>query len=132
MQPTTQPYGDKIRLVKDFTVKLGALVITVKKGFTSDGASVPQIFWSLGFDPFSPQSVTAALVHDILYKAKAFDRKTCDWIFYTLLRENKVGWIKAHVYLFGVRVGGWLPWSLYSKKTQQTAWKYLLLQNNVL
>ena len=132
MQPTIQPSGNKVKLANDFTVKLGALVITILKGYKSDGASVPQIFWSLGFDPFAPKTLSGALVHDILYTVKVFDRKTTDGILYALLRQNGVGIFKSSLYWIGVRLGGWLPWKLTKKSAVKHAWEHLQIVNNVL
>jgi len=131
MHPVVTSHGDNYKVKEDFTVWVGQLYITVKKGFVSDGASVPQIFWSLGLDPFSPRTLAAALVHDILYKVRVLDRKTTDTIFYELLRIYHLSWFKAHVYYWGVRLGGWLPWMLVKKGDKKNL-KYLQLVNNVL
>ncbi len=61
-----KPFGkDRFEVVKEFEVSLCGLNFIVPKGFISDGASVPRIFWSI-FPPNSPEYLSAVVVHDYL------------------------------------------------------------------
>ncbi|MCR6593631.1 DUF1353 domain-containing protein [Campylobacter insulaenigrae] len=56
---------DRFELQKEFEVSLCNLKITIPKGFTSNGANIPRIFWSI-FPPNSPEYLSAVVVHDYL------------------------------------------------------------------
>ena len=48
-------------MTKDFSARVGGLIFIVKKGFITDGASVPRFFWSLGIDMSTPARIAQAL-----------------------------------------------------------------------
>lgn len=80
--------------------------IIVPRGFETDGASVPRIFWTL-FSPFGP-CFPAAVVHDYLYAAgpARLKRKDCDVIFYDAMKDVGVGWLQRSIIYRAVRIGG--------------------------
>jgi len=91
-------------LDKDFEVDvLGFHKIVVPRGFRTDLASVPRIFWVL-IPPFGRYS-QAAVVHDYLYRME-HDRKEADSIFYDLMIEYGVWKWKAIIMYLGVRAFG--------------------------
>lgn len=62
--PILQPNkNNKLILLKDYTYG----EIKIKKGFETNGADVPRIFWSI-IPPFKPKYLPAVLVHDYLIK----------------------------------------------------------------
>jgi hypothetical protein len=81
--------------------------ITVPKGFLTDGASVPRIFWSF-FSPFG-EYFKAALIHDFLYtkENKSFNRIESDKIFLEAMIEVGVPYIRRSLIYRAVRLGGW-------------------------
>ncbi|EAJ1254841.1 DUF1353 domain-containing protein [Campylobacter lari] len=56
---------DRFEVVKEFEVSLCGLNFIVPKGFKTDGASIPRLFWSL-FPPFKSEYFSACVVHDYL------------------------------------------------------------------
>ena len=100
----------RIKLIKKFEVEFqdgkDHHYFTIPKGFVSDGASIPKIFWSLGFTPFQGKTLPASLVHDYFYKNHIPDRKFADYCFYHLLKKYKVNFVKRFIYWFFVRLFG--------------------------
>lgn len=89
-------------LTNDFTYHVGKLpsdlVAFVPRGFITDGASVPRVFWSF-FPPWGPYG-QAAILHDYLCnylclfengKKKYITRKQCDDIFLEAMDVLGVG-----------------------------------------
>ena len=61
-----KPYDKyKFEVVEDLKVSLNCIDFTLPKGYTTDGASIPRIFWSL-YPPYKPQWLTACVIHDYL------------------------------------------------------------------
>jgi len=82
--------------------------IEVPRGFRTDGASIPRIFWNI-LSPFG-QYFPAALVHDFLYsKASGWhiDRALADQIFLDAMEDIGVSWLTRHTIHRAVRLGGW-------------------------
>ena len=79
---------------------------TIPKGFCTDGASIPQFFWSWIGSPFLPSVIEAAIVHDYLYKHHETTRKEAAAIFREMLLERGVPRWKAHRMWLAVRIFG--------------------------
>ena len=87
--------------------------VTVPKGFLTDGASVPRVFWFL-FPPFG-RYMDAAVAHDYLCehcivekmgREISISRREADEIFFTIMSFHKV-WLPSKFILFGcVRLWG--------------------------
>lgn len=84
------------------------LDFTVPEGFETDGASIPRFLWSTIGSPFMPQFIEAAVLHDYLYKTGHATRAEADELFYLMLRQDGVSWVRAHVMWMAVRAFGWL------------------------
>jgi len=82
---------------------------TAGKGARVDGASIPQLFWSLVGGPFEGQYRNASIVHDTECTAPYRHRwQDVHEMFYEASRAGGVGWLKAKVmfaavYHFGPR-----------------------------
>lgn len=74
---------------------------TIGKGKTSDGASIPKIFWSVIGDPFNPKFARAAWFHDYM-AVKGADVPEISEVFYRLLLEDGVNRIKAGAMRYAV------------------------------
>ena len=77
-------------------------VITLKKGFKTDGLSVPSLFqWFLpSWDKENANYNLAGIIHDTLYTTKGsniFCREEVDDIFRGLLRDSGISRFKAGV-----------------------------------
>lgn len=87
--------------------------VTVPKGFLTDGASIPRIFWFL-FPPFG-RYMDAAIVHDYLCEHCIIERMgetvkitraEADDIFLTIMSYHKV-WLPSKIILYScVRLWG--------------------------
>ncbi|HDV7508706.1 TPA: DUF1353 domain-containing protein [Campylobacter jejuni] len=69
-----KPYDkDRFELVNDYEFELPCFKGKIEKGFITDGASIPRIFWSL-FPPFKSEYFSACVIHDFLCE-RAISRK---------------------------------------------------------
>lgn len=60
----------------------------IEQGFTSDGCTIPKIFWVLIGCPHTPKYIPASLIHDWILdnpEAVDYDRKYADLVFKTEL-----------------------------------------------
>lgn len=72
--------------------------ITIPKGFTTDGASIPKAVWSIIGSPFTPRFIEAAIVHDFCC-VNQFDGDGRDILFYeTLIRNGVKTWRAKAMY----------------------------------
>ena len=105
------------RLTASFRYHSSVGTIQIPKGFYTDGASVPKIFWNI-FSPWGSY-FSAALVHDFLYSKDSNEifpvagRKEADLIFKEAMFNAGVGWITRETVYRAVRLGGWAS---YKKK----------------
>lgn len=86
--------------------------ITVPKGFVFDGASIPRWLWSLVGSPQTGRYRDAAIIHDWLYyRGRVWPRdyrprKDADRVFYEAMRANGVGYERATLMYWAVRLFG--------------------------
>lgn len=83
-------------------------VIRVPKGFITDFASVPRLFWMV--IPPDGEYTAAAVVHDYLYHKHIYKRKRSDKIFLEAMKTLKVPFWKRRIMYRAVRLFGWVPW----------------------
>lgn len=61
-----KPYDkDKFELIEDYEFYLPSLNGKIPKGFKTNGADIPRIFWSL-FPPYASEYFSAVVIHDFL------------------------------------------------------------------
>lgn len=114
--------GPRLAVVmKEFQFKSEALgLITVEKGFDTDYASVPRIFWAIY--PPDGSYTDAAVIHDYLYwyqaaqPGKPITRVEADAVFLEAMTALGVPWHRRHILHKAVRVGGWVPWGKRAKE----------------
>jgi hypothetical protein len=96
------------RLTKSFryySSKHGLIEVPVD--FITDGASIPQAFWSI-LAPFGPY-FAAAIIHDFLYSIQStykFTRREIDEIFKEAMYNEGADWITREVIFRAVRTFG--------------------------
>lgn len=105
------PDGRKSRLYQDYIREINGYCITVPKGFITDGASVPRVFWIL----FPPQGkyTPAAIIHDYLYSKfndTGINRTLADKIFLFIMEELGVGFLRRKAMYRAVRSFGEPSW----------------------
>lgn len=104
---------DRFILASHASVESSLGVIRVPKGFSFDGASIPQALWSLGLDPFNPRFLHASCVHDWLYythqiHSGELSRGQVDTLFGELLVKAGVDRVRVWSMVKAVRMfGGW-------------------------
>jgi hypothetical protein len=79
-------------------------------GSKTDGASIPQAFWSIIGGPFEGKYREAAVIHDVACDQRSRSWKDVHYAFYTAMRCSGVDEMKAKimyyaVYNFGPRWG---------------------------
>lgn len=79
-------------LAFDWKIEVSFGVVEIKRGFVTDGASVPRMAWLFAGHPMESPRVYAALVHDWLYCAHVCDRRTADLIYKEVLERYRAKW----------------------------------------
>jgi hypothetical protein len=101
--------GRRLQLLEDFAyIDPRGRLWSAPKDSVVDGASIPQVFWSITGGPLEGKYRNASIVHDV-----ACDRRTVPWeqvhmMFYEACRcggvpENQAKLLYAAVYHFGPR-----------------------------
>lgn len=88
--------------------------IRIPKGFTTDFASVPRLFWQIL--PPDGQYTGAALVHDYLYWLQLRTRKESDGIFLEAMKALGVPLVERLIMYQAVRSFGWMPWNNQARR----------------
>lgn len=115
-------------LVADWECDCPAGLLTVKHGFTSDGASIPRSLWSLVGPRYDEHTMIAALAHDALYAAELCDRGLADECLRVLCLESGCSALKARLYWLAVRAGGGVPWRRHTAVSISAARTFASLQ----
>lgn len=109
----TSDRGDVIALTRSFSVVFKGQRIVVPKGFESDGASVPRLFWRTVFPPTDAHAIRAAILHDYIYRKAdhcGITRKEADTAFFALMIWDGVPTYRAYRAYLGVRLFGGGSW----------------------
>jgi hypothetical protein len=115
----------KAKLLKDLSVKFDGLKFTVKKGYITDGASIPKLLAPIGGYPFSGDTLDAAIMHDIFYQTRRYSRFTCDYNFLFLMKKYNVFILKRWAYFFAVRLFGWAAYGFHKAGVEENAKMFL-------
>lgn len=91
--------------------------VTVPKGFVTDFASIPRIFWS-ALRP-DGEYAYAAVVHDYLYWTQVLPRDEADGIFKMAMEDFEVGTLTSGAIYTAVRAGGTVAWNGNAAKKAQ-------------
>lgn len=100
-----------------FRSKLVGLII-IPKGYVTDFASVPRIFWTVY--PPDGEYAEAAVFHDWLYSlsylyGKFIPRKLADAVFLEVMEEIGIPFHRRHILHKAVRSGGWTSYGKSNK-----------------
>ena len=97
----------------------GGEVVIVPKGFITDFASVPRLFWSI----ISPvdKHAKAAVIHDYCYYYGIYNRKKSDKIFKKGLKILKVEPWKIWCMYKAVRLFSWYAWWKHRRREKRIA-----------
>lgn len=104
-------------------VALDGWSITAKRGFRSDLASIPRLFWVI--IAFHDLSLIAPIMHDVIYRCgglvvlpqgevepagRKFERKDADDLFLELMTRSNISYWKRNVAYLAVRAFGQSSW----------------------
>lgn len=90
---------DKFRVYKDLSYR----DIYIPKGFVTNGANIPRVYWSL-FPPNSPEYLSAVVIHDYMCaNVSKYGYKKADRYFYDAMIEIGVPKWKAELFYFWVK-----------------------------
>ena len=92
-------------------------IIKVPKGFQSDFASIPRLFWMIL--PPDGEYTGASIIHDFLYFIQDRSRVTCDKIFLEAMLVLGVSLWKRRIMYRAVRLFGWMPWNNKAREKNQ-------------
>lgn len=94
------------------------VAVLVRRGFLTDGASVPRLAWRVIGHPFAKDLLPHAIGHDGLYAAELLPRAACDaWMLGSMAAAGTnfpgqaVGWARRNAVYSAVRAGGGFVWS---------------------
>ena len=92
----------KYQTLEDWKYKwVEGIFLKIPKGFTTNGASIPRIFWWI-LSPFNPRYIEECTVHDYLCDLGQFKRANA-W-FNQLLKDNsEVNRCTRKILMFGVK-----------------------------
>ena len=94
VQPLTFKHG----------VNGGGVTVKVPKGFVTDFASIPKVFWPIL--PPSGKYTKAAVIHDYLYRLPGCSRFLADSIFREVMAQLGVSFLKRCTMYYAVRFFG--------------------------
>ena len=97
-------------LSEDKTVESLGYSVTVKKGFDFDGASIPKWLWSIYGSPLNGNYLVASLIHDGLYASQKVSKSVSDKIFFDIMKQSNVGYIKRTSMYLAVEMFGGKDW----------------------
>lgn len=95
--------------------------VTVTRGFSFDGCSIPRALWRICGHPMEVPRVAAALAHDWLYAAHVCDRKTADMIYRAICTAVGMGALRVAVEYRALRLFGGAAWNSHGEADQISA-----------
>jgi hypothetical protein len=96
----------------DIQFSVNEILFIIPKGFETDLASIPKIAWPI-MAPAHSSLIRPAIIHDWFYrKTCEFTRLETDLIFYHMLRNDGVSYLKASAMYYAVR---WFGWNYYNE-----------------
>ena len=103
------------------------VVVHVKPGFKTDGASIPRFLWRVFGSPYDPDIFPAAIGHDALYRGEIVPRKDADRAFLRMMEKSGVPEKKRRLIYRGVRWFGWITWLGHTDASVKEARRYIEL-----
>lgn len=82
---------------------------TARRGFRSDGASIPLPVRFLAGHPFG-ESLRAAVIHDVCYSTHPCSRADADYAMFVLSGVEGVSLFRRCIIWAALRLGGWWAW----------------------
>ena len=99
--------GDDLVLLRDYAYTYKGKKYIIPKDFHFDGASIPQLFWSLIGNPLESEFRQSAMKHDWAYITHALSFADANNEFLESLKIHGVSWIKRNLMWSAVSTAGW-------------------------
>ena len=99
------PDGRNMQLLNEYRYtepKPRSVEWTAKKGYITDGASIPHWAWSLVGGPFEGKYRNGAILHDAACSFKTRTSDEAHMMFYEAMQCSGVGKVKAKLFYFAV------------------------------
>jgi len=114
-EPKLHALSDRCyELLEDYIILTSIGLITVKKGYQTDLASIPQWAWSiLGVTPSTPKVIVPALIHDILYQTHSVSYLKANDVFLELCKANKMVIPRRFTMYKVLDMFGWIAYYSY-------------------
>ena len=104
-----------------------SVVVHVKPGFRTDGASIPRILWRVFGSPYDPDIFPSAIGHDALYRGEIVPRKDADRAFLKMMEKSGVPEKKRWLVYRGVRWFGWITYLGHTNESVREARRHIEL-----
>ncbi len=130
-KPAVRPLkGSDYELAQDFCFRATVdrvwdVVVHVKPGFKTDGASIPRLLWRVFGSPYDPDIFPSAIGHDALYRGEIVPRKDADRAFLKMMEKSGVPKKKRRLIYRGVRWFGWITWLGHTEESVREARRYI-------
>lgn len=106
---TPLPDGRRWRVESPFAYRTSwHRQFTVPRGFVTDLASVPRVFWNI-LPPFG-RYTEAAVLHDWLYRTHRVPRPDADQLLRDAMELGRVPGLTRALIYYAVRWFGWAAW----------------------
>ena len=104
--------GNVFTVIYPYRVNCGGRNFLIPRGFESDGASVPRLFWRTVFPNSDSHATTAGIAHDFIYRMQPenWTRRDADRMFLALLVEFGAPIRAALMAYCAVRLFGGIAW----------------------
>ncbi len=102
----------------------------IKKGFKTDGASIPSIFKIL-FDNYQGNYTKAAIIHDALYRSNIVSRKIADNLFLEAMKILNVSILKRISLYLAVKFGGWFSYHSFNDDEIKENKKFIEIRGKI-
>ena len=124
--------GSDYELAQEFSFRAKVdrvwdVVVHLKPGFRTDGASIPRLLWRVFGSPYDPDIFPAAIAHDALYRGEIVERKDADAAFLRMMEKSGVPEKKRRLVYRGVRWFGWITWLGHTDESVEEARRYIEL-----
>lgn len=114
MRVEIQESGQEFVLLEDYSIKTSLGIFIIPKGFSTDLASIPSVFWSI----VSPLEAhfPAAVLHDYFYRVPEsringeISREKADDLFLEKMEDLDISWLKRWLFHKAVRYCGNSSW----------------------
>ena len=103
-------------LIEEFKFEYEDIIFTIPKGFITDGASVPKIFWNI-LSPWGIYS-PAAVAHDWLYYSQTTTKDFADDMLMAGMKKLGTSALECNIIYGAVNKAGQSAWDENKKKKE--------------